>query len=259
MLRFYCIIIFSIPLILYYIFTADYYCSHEDKYDEDARYGLVLRIINSLKKRGRIRTVVLNKEKLPDEGGYIMYSNHQGKYDALGIMYAHETPCSVVMDAERSRVLLTNQVINLVHGKRLERYDLKQQFGELTKLTEEVKKGRRYIYFPEGKYDHNGNHLQEFRAGAFKCAKQAGVPIVPVAIYDSHLPFDFNSLRKVTTQVCFLDPIYYDEYSSMTTKEISEVVKQRIEEQLVLLEKNRFKNGFNSKFREYKHAEDIVA
>ena len=258
MLRFYGVIIFSIPLILYYILTANYYCSHEDKYDEYARYGLVLRIINSLKKRGRIRTVAFNKDKLPKEGGYIMYSNHQGKYDALGIMYAHETPCSVVMDMERSKVLLTNQVINLVHGKRLERNNIKQQVGELNKLSEEVKAGRRYIYFPEGGYDHNGNHLQEFRAGAFKCAKQAKAPIVPVAIYDSHLPFDFNSLRKVITQVCFLDPIYYEEYSDKTTKEISEIVKQRIEAQLAVLEENRAKNGYNKKFYEYRHSDDVA-
>lgn len=253
MLRFYYIIAITIPLILYYIFTANYYCSHEDKYDEEARFGLVLRIINSLKRVGRIKTVSMNEENLPKEGGYIMYSNHQGKYDALGIMYAHKSPCSVVMDAERSKVLLTNQVINLVHGKRLERNNLKQQAGELMKLTEEVEEGRRYIYFPEGKYDHNGNHLQEFRPGAFKCAKMAQVPIVPVAIYDSHLPFDFNSLRKVTTQVYFLDPIYYDEYEEMTTQEISEIVKERIEQQLELLEENRAKNGYNCKFKQYIH------
>lgn len=253
MLRFYYIIAITIPLILYYIFTANYYCSHEDKYDEEARFGLVLRIVNSLKRVGRIKTVSMNEENLPKEGGYIMYSNHQGKYDALGIMYAHKSPCSVVMDAERSKVLLTNQVINLVHGKRLERNNLKQQAGELMKLKEEVEEGRRYIYFPEGKYDHNGNHLQEFRPGAFKCAKMAQAPIVPVAIYDSHLPFDFNSLRKVTTQVYFLDPIYYDEYGHLSTKEISEIVKGRIEQQLELLEENRARNGFNCKFKQYTH------
>lgn len=252
MFRFYFVIIISIPLILYYVLAANYYCAHEDKYDEQARFNLVLRIINDLKRRGRINTISMNEESLPKEGGYIMYSNHQGKYDALGIMYAHKTPCSVVMDAERSRMILTNQVVNLVHGKRLERNNLKQQFGELNLLTEEARAGRRYIYFPEGGYDHNGNTLQEFRAGAFKCAKNAQVPIVPVAIYDSHLPFDFNSYRKVTTQVYFLDPIYYEEYSSMSTKEISEMVKSRIEKQLDVLAENRKNNGFNSKFSIYK-------
>ncbi len=255
MFRFYTLVTISIPLILYYVLLADYYYNHEDRYDEDACYKLVLRIINSVKKLGRIRTVVLDDDKLPKEGGYIMYSNHQGKFDALGIMEAHKTPCSVVADAERSKMLLFNQVIKLVRGKRLERHNLKQQVAELDKLTEEVKNGRRYIYFPEGGYDHNGNKLQEFRAGAFKCAVKAKATIVPVAIYDSHLPFDFNSYRKVTTQVCFLDPIYYDEYAGKTTREIGEMIKGRIEEKLVLLEENRAKNGYNKKFKIYRTAQ----
>ena len=132
-----------------------------------------------------------------------------------------------------------------------ERKDLKQQYGELKQLTEEVKEGRRYIYFPEGGYDQNGNALQEFRPGAFKCAKSAEAPIVPVAIYDSHLVFDFNTLKKVTTQVCFLEPIYYEEYSNMTTRQISEMVKSRIEAKLADLEENRARHGYNAKFKIY--------
>lgn len=255
MFRFYALVTITIPLILYYVLLADYYCDHEERYDEDARFALVLRIIGSVKRFGRIRTVVLDDDKLPKEGGYIMYSNHQGKYDALGIMEAHKTPCSVVADAERSQMLLFNQVIKLVRGKRLERHNMRQQVTELEKLTEEVRQGRRYIYFPEGGYDHNGNHLQEFRAGAFKCAVKAQATIVPVALYDSHLPFDFNSYRKVTTQVCFLDPIYYEEYKGKTTKEIGEMIKQRIEEKLVDLEENRARNGYNKKFKIYKVAQ----
>lgn len=254
MLRFYYVIIISIPLIIYYILRAEYYCKHEERYDERARYDLALRIIGSVQKRGRIRTVSMGMETLPEDGGYIMYANHQGKYDALGIMAAHEKPCSVVMDAERSRVLLANQVMNLLKGIRLERNDMRQQVEQLKLLIDGAKNGKKYIYFPEGKYEHNGNTLQEFRPGAFNCAKTARVPIVPVAIYDSHIPFDFNSLRKVTTQVFFLPPIYYEEYAGMTTKEISEFVKQKIEEKLVDLEANRARHGFNSKFKIYSNS-----
>ena len=37
-----------------------------------------------------------------------------------------------------------------------------------------------------------------------------------------------NSLRKVTTQVHFLPPVYYEEYKDMTTAQIAELVKGRI-------------------------------
>ncbi len=251
MLRFYYVIIISLPLIIYYILLSTYYYKHNDRYDEDACYKLAQRIIKSLKRNAKIKTISYGEQHLPKEGGYIMYSNHQGRYDALGIMSVHKKPCSIIMDLERSKVIFTNQFVNLVKGIRLDKNDFKQQVNELGKLTEYAKEGRRFIYFPEGKYEHNGNKLQEFRPGSFKCAKLAKCPIVPVAIYDSHLPFDFNTLRRVTTQVYFLEPIYYDEYSDKTTKEISIIVKNRIEEKLNDLEENRRALQLNTKFKIY--------
>ena len=56
----------------------------------------------------------------------------------------------------------------------------------------------------------------------------ASAPIVPVAIIDCYKPFGMNSLRKVTTQVHFLPPVYYEEYKDMTTAQIAELVKERI-------------------------------
>lgn len=48
--------------------------------------------------------------------------------------------------------------------------------------------------------------------------------------------FFWKALRKVTTKVCFQEPLYYEEYQKMTTQEISMVVKKRIEECMVYLE-----------------------
>ena len=53
-------------------------------------------------------------------------------------------------------------------------------------------------------------------------------PIVPVAIIDSYKVFGINSLRKVKTQVHFLNPIFYEEYQGMSTPEIAQMVKERI-------------------------------
>ena len=253
MLRFYFVIGISVPLIIYYVLAANYYCSHTERYDMTRRYQLARRIVRDVKRRANIATVSHGLQNLPKEGGFIMYSNHQGRYDALGIIDALDEPCSVIMDAERSRLLLANQVMELVDGIRLERHDFRQQVTVLKRMTEQAKNGVRYIYFPEGGYNHNGNRLQDFRPGAFKVAKNAKCPIVPVAIYDSHIPFDFNSLKKVTTQVCFMEPLYYEDYVNMTTQEISDLVKSRIENKLDELEEYRRENGYNMWFKEYKN------
>lgn len=239
MTRFYYAILISIPIIIYYICKAEYYAHHRERYDEDTCYRLAKNIVNWVKRNARVKTISYGEENLPDEGGYIMYSNHQGRYDAIGIISAHDKPCSVVMDSERSKLPIAKQVVDLLCGVRMNKADIKQQVRASRDVRRGAEQGRRYIYFPEGKYDNNKNTLQEFHAGAFKCAQQAQVPIVPVAIYDSHIVFAFNSLKRVTTQVLFMKPIYYEDYSELTTHEISDMVKARIEEGICELDENR--------------------
>ena len=54
MLRFYYVIIISIPLIIYYIFISIHYYKNADKYDEEQCYRLAQKIVGSLRKRARI-------------------------------------------------------------------------------------------------------------------------------------------------------------------------------------------------------------
>lgn len=230
MLRMCYVIMVSLPFVVYYLCKVHYIERHGEKFSEEKRYRMARRCISIMMHNGRIRTESFGQEHLPQEGGYVMYSNHQGKYDTLGIMISHLRPCTVVMDERRSRLPIADDFINLIQGSRLDKKDMRNQMRTIQKIADEVKAGRRYIIFPEGGYDHNKNELQEFRAGSFKCAMKSGAPVVPVALIDSYKPFGLNSLRKVKTQVHFLEPITYEEYSQMTTAELAGTVKARIEE-----------------------------
>lgn len=228
MLRLVYVLLVSFPFVLWYLYKANYVKKHANEYSEEARYQIARKCISIMMHNGRIETEAFGTELLPKEGGYVMFSNHQGKYDTLGIMSVHNEPCTIVMDAYRSRLPMVDSFIDLVRGSRLDKTDIKSQIKTILKIAEEVKKGRKYIVFPEGGYDHNKNDLQEFKPGAFKCATKSGAPIVPVAIIDSYKPFGMNSLRKVKTQVHFLNPIFFEEYQGMNTQEIAEMVKERI-------------------------------
>lgn len=228
MLRFYYVIIISLPFILFYLGKAAYIKKHDDKYTEADRYVVARRAVSILQRNGFIRTDAYGRENLPEEGGYIMYANHQGKYDALGIISAHDAPCTVMIDEKRSHQLITSQFVDLLKGSRLDKTDMKDQLKTILGITAEVKSGRRYIIFPEGGYDHNRNEVHEFLPGAFKCAIKAKCPIIPVALIDSYKPFELNTLKPVTTQVHFLKPIYFEDYKELTSKEISELTRERI-------------------------------
>ena len=111
----------------------------------------------------------------------------------------------------------------------LDRNDLRQGLQVIKQVAEEVKEGRNYLIFAEGTRSKDGNHPQEFKGGSFKAATKSKCPIVPVALIDSYKAFDTGSVKKLTVQVHFLEPIYYDEYKDMKTTEIAAEVKKRIE------------------------------
>lgn len=213
----------------YMIPKMRYQANHPEKYSEIKRYGLVCHAIKLMKRTGHIFTKVYGEENLPSEGGYIMYPNHQGKYDALGIMFTHRQPCSFVMDKQKSKMVLVSEIVDLVQGKRLDRSDVRQAMTVLNEVAEEVKNGRKFIIFPEGDYIFNNkNQMATFKAGCFKCALKSKVPIVPVALIDSYKVFNSFTLGKVTTQVHYLKPLLYEEYKNLKTIDIAKIVQERI-------------------------------
>ncbi len=207
----------------------EYVSRHPEKYSESEMYELDRLAIRRMMRPGHITTEGHGMENLPSEGGYIMCPNHQGKYDALGIMYTHDEPCSVVMDIEKSNFILVRQFINLVRGKRIDRNDARQSIKVIREMAAEAKDGRKFIIFPEGGYSHNGNKTTSFKAGAFKSAVWAKVPIVPVVLIDSYKVFEEHTLKPIKTFVYYLKPLYYNDYKDMTTVEIARRVQDKIQ------------------------------
>ena len=170
-----------------------YHASHVDKYKEEQHYELLKYITHRANKGGNVTIDAYGVENIPDENGFMFFPNHQGLYDVLAILDACPIP---------------QVIIN---------------------VTNEVKKGRNYLIFPEGTRSKNGNELLEFKGGSFKAATKAKCPIIPVALIDSFKPFDTNTTSQVTVQVHFLKPLYYEDYKDMNTKEIAALVRERIQ------------------------------
>lgn len=228
MLRFIYVVLANVKRAPYLIPKMRKMFQHPERYSEEERYRFAQKMINYMKASGKIRTEVYGCEHLPQEGGYVMFPNHQGKYDALGIIYAHEKPCSFVMDKAKSYSFLVKEFVDMLGAKRLELDNVRQNLTIINEITEDVKKGRRYVLFSEGGYDQNKNHVQQFKPGSFKCAMRARAPIVPVALIDSYKPFNSFSLGKVVTKVVFLEPLFFEDYDGMKTPEIAKLVRGRI-------------------------------
>lgn len=233
-------IIFLIIKCLYIVpiwFLKIYWYGKSNKYTEEQKYNLLRKITIKVNKAGRVIMEPHGISNLPKENGYIMFPNHQGMFDVLGLLETNTNPFSVVIKKEAENVILLKQVIKLLKAQVIDREDIRQSMEVIMQMTKEVKEGRNYIIFPEGTRTRYKNSLLEFKGGSFKSAMNAKCPIVPVVLIDSYKVFDTNSIEPTKVEVHYLPPLYYNEYKDMKSIEIANEVKCRIETVIKMQEK----------------------
>ncbi len=228
-IRFYYTIVMRIGSIIHFVPKMRHYAKHPETYSEEDCLALAKIMIAKVAKTARTTTSVYGVENLPEDGGFILFSNHQGKYDALGIMAALPRPCRVLMNLRRSKMPIANEFVSLVRGKRLDAASPRQQITCLREIGEEVRNGASYLIFPEGGYrPDQDNTMNLFHNGCMRAALLSERPIVPVALIDSFKPFGQKDLKPVHTQVHFLPPIPYEEFRDLRPAEVAALVQGRI-------------------------------
>lgn len=220
----------NIFLVPYMWIKLCYYASHVDKYSEEKRFAMLRFITTRANKGGNVSIEVYGQENIPEKDGFIFFPNHQGLYDLLAVVEACPRPFSVVAKMEISNIQFLKQVFACMKAYMIDRDDVRQAMQVIINVANEVKQGRNYLIFAEGTRSKNGNEVQTFKGGSFKAAVKAKCPIVPVALVNAFMPFDTNTVKPVTVQVHFLEPLLYEEYKDMKTTEIAKQVKDRIQQ-----------------------------
>ena len=233
------IILMVLRLILkvpYYMFGI-WLAGKRKDYDLEKSFAFIKKVTRAANRAGRVTIESYGLENIPKENGFIFFPNHQGLFDVLVFLESCPVPFSFVIKKEASNIILLKQVTSALHSFVIDREDIRQSMGVINKMAEEVKNGRNFLIFPEGTRSKMGNRLLPFKGGTFKSAVKAKCPIVPCALIDSFKPFDENSIQRVTVKLIYLQPIYYEEYASMKTPEIANMVKERIEAAILEQEK----------------------
>lgn len=220
--------LFNLPFWMIRIFQL---CNIQ-KYNAHTRYAFLHKVVPIIIRRGRVKIHVTGLENLPSESGYVMFPNHQGLFDALAFIQTHERPLVTVMKKEIKDTILLKQIITMLQAEIIDRDDIRQSMKVIMNMTRRVKTGENFIIFAEGTRSRQGNSLLEFKGGSFKSAINAKCPIVPVALIDSYKAFDTGSIRKLTVQIHYLKPLYYEDYNGMKSVELAEKVSQIISEKI---------------------------
>lgn len=232
-------VIRNIIFVPYMWFKLYYHASHVEKYTEEEHFKMLKYIVYRANKGGNVKIEAHGIENIPEKNGFMIFPNHQGMYDVLALIDVMEKPISVVAKKEVANIPFLKQVFACIKAKIMDRENIRQSMQIIMDVADEVKKGRNYVIFPEGTRSKQGNIIGEFKGGSFKTATKAQCPIVPVALIDCFKPFDTKSLDKVTVQIHFLEPLYYEEYKNMKTNEIATLIHDRIQEIIKKYEKKQ--------------------
>jgi 1-acyl-sn-glycerol-3-phosphate acyltransferases len=209
------------------------------KYSLEERYHFIYRFVKVVVRNLNVKVETSGAEKLPKENGYLLTPNHQGLFDSLIIVETHTRPVSAVVKKELLKVPIVKQIILILEAFPIDRSNLRGSMKVIKATSKGVEAGKNYIVFPEGTRSKNGNKLGEFKGGSFKIVIDAKAPIVPVALINCFSVLDKNSLRRVNTEIHYLDPIYEEEYSSMSSAEIALMVQKRIEDKIEDVQRNK--------------------
>ena len=124
---------------------------------------------------------VTGQENLPQNRAVLFVANHQSNLDIPVLLGYVEKPMAFVAKKELLRIPFLSGWMKLMQCVFLDRKNIRQSVKDMEEAVEKIKDGYSLLIFPEGHRSKGAAHGQ-FKAGSFKLAFTAGVPVVPVSI-----------------------------------------------------------------------------
>ncbi len=205
-----------------------HYAKHTDKYPEAEKWAHIHKMLSYAVQGGNVELVVTGQEHLKNMQGCLLYGNHQGMFDVLAIAATCKTPLGIVYKKELKNIPILKEILTCTKSFAMDREDVRQSLTVIQNVTEEVRKGRNYVIFPEGTRSRKGNEMVEFHGGSFRCALKAKCPIIPMALIDSFRPLDEKGSQPLKVQLHYLEPIPYEAYKDLKSVDLAALVKERI-------------------------------
>ncbi len=175
-------------------------------------------------------TITINgKENLPAQGPFVIISNHQGNFDIPILLGYLERPIGFISKIEVKKLPIVRDWMVYMNCVFLDRKDRRQAINAINQGAENIKNGTSIVIFPEGTRS-KGMEMNLFKAGSFKLAQKAEVPIIPIAIKGSFKIMEKNGniIKPAEVSVTILpalQPEYYLEKDIKTlASEVHEII-----------------------------------
>lgn len=221
------------PLLLskWGMFTRNY--KNKKKISSVKRYNELRDVVLKFFEKLKVDVIVSGNTKLPCDQSYVLTPNHQSALDAVVMVHFMKQNLAFVTKAEVMKYFYVGKAISTIDCVYLDRGSLRQEMEAMKEVENSLlNDNKKWVIFPEGTRTLNeGFTMNEFKPGAFKMATRAKVDIYPVALWGCFRVLDFKDDRycryPIYLHVC--DPIKYEDYKSLSTVELSNLVHSIVE------------------------------
>ncbi len=121
-------------------------------------------------------------ENLPTDGSaYILVANHASYLDSYALVATLPVSFRFTAKKELEETYIVRRPLENIHTEFVERFDISKSVRDSRRLAEVAQAGHPLMFFAEGTFTRIPG-LMPFHLGAFKVARQADVPVIPIAI-----------------------------------------------------------------------------
>ena len=173
-----------------------------------------------------IRIHTAGTEKIPQEGRFLLVSNHLHEADPAILMRTFpKSQLAFISKREAGSMFLVGKIMHKLLCQPINRENDREALKTILKCIQLIKDDEVSVaVFPEG-YIRDNRKLHHFRHGVFKIAIKAKVPIVVCTLQNTHrIIANALKLKPTDVHLHLLDVIRPEEYAGMTTVELSEKI-----------------------------------
>ena len=170
-----------------------------------------------------VRVRVRGLELLDPKQTYVFVSNHRSYLDTAAMFVYTGRRIGLLAKKELLKVPVLGVGMGFVNVMAIDRSNRESAIRTTEAAAQRIKSGVSFAVFVEGTRAKPGE-LLPFKKGAFYMARQAGVPVVPVAIKNSDVLMGKGTgeARSGTIEMVFMKPI--DTIDRVTDEDIDQLI-----------------------------------
>lgn len=172
------------------------------------------------------------EENLINEGACVYMGTHKSFLDIVIMIALIDQPLTLIGKEEVDKLPFIRTWFHALGGIPMDREDIRQSFKVILQGIEELKAGHSVGIYPEGTRAP-GREMGEFKAGSFRLATKANVPIIPIAMQDTFkLLEEKGRARPAKVYVKIGEPIQVPSLSKEQKQSIAKDTQQYMKQLL---------------------------